>query len=346
MAYLSLAGIAKIYGGARALDGIDLSMAQGEFLALLGPSGCGKTTLLQIIAGLVAADAGRLELDGMDMTHRPAWSRDIGLVFQHHALFPHMNVRRNVAFGLEMRRLRPREIAARVEEALEIVQLSDRAEAPVRQLSGGQQQRVAIARAIAIRPRLLLLDEPLSSLDAVLRGAVRTELRALHGRLGLTTVMVTHDQADALTMADSVAVMRSGRIVQHASPVEVYERPSHVFVAGFVGSPHANLLPVTPGQGWCPAPAIAERLPGRPVTLGLRPETLQLVPLGTPHGLPARIVTVEYLGADRLVHLESDSGPLVVRVAASGDLEGPEVAVLPDPDQARIFDTATGVAIS
>ncbi|MCU0259185.1 MAG: ATP-binding cassette domain-containing protein, partial [Solirubrobacteraceae bacterium] len=261
--YLRVDGIAKTYGGAQALRGVTLDAERGAFLALLGPSGCGKTTLLRIIAGLLEADAGRLMLDGSDVTAQPAWSRDIGLVFQHYALFPHMTVAQNVAFGLRMRKLPAAETAARVAEALDAVRLVGFDDRKPAALSGGQQQRVAIARAIAIRPRLLLLDEPLSNLDAVLRASVRAELRDLHDRIGLTTIMVTHDQAEALSVADRVALMSEGRIVQYDGPETLYARPATAFAAAFVGDPPATLFRLDPRDGppgWTPGPRLAARL--------------------------------------------------------------------------------------
>lgn len=240
--YLSIEGIGKRYGMATALEAIDIGVSRGEFLALLGPSGCGKTTLLRIIAGLLNADGGKIVLDGLDITDLPPWKRDIGLVFQNYALFPHMSVRENVGFGLQMRKIDARAIVPLVDEALDVVRLRDYAERRPSELSGGQQQRVAIARAIAIKPRLLLLDEPLSNLDAVLRNSVRVELRELHERTGLTTIMVTHDQAEALTLADRIAVLSQGSVLQHDTAEVIYEQPQTAFVAAFVGSPPASLF--------------------------------------------------------------------------------------------------------
>ncbi|HEX7217712.1 MAG TPA: ABC transporter ATP-binding protein, partial [Burkholderiales bacterium] len=240
MSYLELEGVRKDFGSFTALRDIRLDVAQGEFVCFLGPSGCGKTTLLRLIAGFAQAQTGRVKLDGQDVAGLPPWKRDVGMVFQSYALWPHMTVAQNVAFGLEERR-RPRaEIDARVAKALELVGLSDYAQRRPAQLSGGQQQRVALARTIAIEPKVLLLDEPLSNLDARMRVSVRRELRGLQQRLGVTTIFVTHDQEEANTISDRIAVMNAGTIQQVGTPMELYERPANLFVASFLGS--ANIL--------------------------------------------------------------------------------------------------------
>jgi putative spermidine/putrescine transport system ATP-binding protein len=235
MARLQLSGITKCYGDFRATDDVSLDVADGEFLVLLGPSGCGKTTTLRIVAGFVEPTSGTVRLGERDITSLPPWKRNAGLVFQSYALFPHMTVAENVAFGIEMRKLPKAEMALKVTEALRLVRLDHFGERLPRQLSGGQQQRVALARALAFRPDVLLLDEPLSNLDAKLRQDVRVEIRELQRKLGLTTVMVTHDQDEALTMADRLVVMSEGRIRQIGSQQDLYERPSDRFVADFVG---------------------------------------------------------------------------------------------------------------
>ncbi|GJD51747.1 Vitamin B12 import ATP-binding protein BtuD [Methylobacterium crusticola] len=233
--YLSLSGLTKRYGEFAAVDGLDLDVPRGELVAFLGPSGCGKTTSLRMIAGLVPATAGRIVVGGRELTEVPTHRRDMGLVFQSYALFPHMSVAKNVAFGLEMRRVSRGEIAARVREAIALVHLTGKEEHRPGQLSGGQQQRVALARALVIRPSILLLDEPLSNLDAKLRDEMRNEIRDIQRRLGITAIFVTHDQGEALTMCDKVAVMNAGRLEQTGTPVELYEHPRTAFVAGFVG---------------------------------------------------------------------------------------------------------------
>jgi iron(III) transport system ATP-binding protein len=237
---IDITGVNLSYGATHVLKGVELAIRPGELFAFLGPSGCGKTTLLRLIAGFAQAQTGQVRVDGQDVAGLPPWKRDVGMVFQSYALWPHMTVAQNVAFGLEERR-RPRaEIEARVAQALELVGLAGLAQRRPAQLSGGQQQRVAVARTIAIEPKVLLLDEPLSNLDAKLRVSVRRDLRALQQRLGLTTIFVTHDQEEANTICDRVAVMEGGVIQQVGTPMELYERPANLFVASFLGS--ANIL--------------------------------------------------------------------------------------------------------
>ncbi|MBM7049239.1 ABC transporter ATP-binding protein [Rhizobium lusitanum] len=356
--YLSIEGIAKRYGTATALEAIDIGVSRGEFLALLGPSGCGKTTLLRIIAGLLNADGGRIVLDGRDITDLPPWKRDIGLVFQNYALFPHMSVRENVGFGLQMRKIDARAIASQVDEALDVVRLRNYAERRPSELSGGQQQRVAIARAIAIKPRLLLLDEPLSNLDAVLRNSVRVELRELHERTGLTTIMVTHDQAEALTLADRIAVLSHGHVLQHDTAEAIYEQPQTAFVAAFVGSPPASLFLVRKSSTgtilldgdtvWSPPQSTGAALGTvnrRTLHLALRPETLTLVPRDTPHSLPGTLRTIEYMGSDRLAHVAVGDQTVLVRMTGTVTLTGPEIGVLMPDAVPPFFDPETGLRL-
>jgi len=262
---IDIEGVNLSYGNTQVLKDVDLAISPGEFFAFLGPSGCGKTTLLRLIAGFAQAQTGRVKLDGQDVAGLPPWKRDVGMVFQSYALWPHMTVAQNVAFGLEERR-RPRaEIDARVAKALELVGLSDYAQRRPAQLSGGQQQRVALARTIAIEPKVLLLDEPLSNLDARMRVSVRRELRALQQRLGLTTIFVTHDQEEANTICDRIAVMNAGVIQQVGTPMELYERPANLFVASFLGS--ANILD---GSAGVAVPA-GQKLVFRPQHAALAP---------------------------------------------------------------------------
>ncbi|EHJ4127641.1 spermidine/putrescine ABC transporter ATP-binding protein PotA [Escherichia fergusonii] len=232
---VQLAGIRKSFDGKEVISNLDLTINNGEFLTLLGPSGCGKTTVLRLIAGLETVDSGRIMLDNEDITHVPAENRYVNTVFQSYALFPHMTVFENVAFGLRMQKTPVAEIAPRVTEALRMVQLESFAQRKPHQLSGGQQQRVAIARAVVNKPRLLLLDESLSALDYKLRKQMQNELKALQRKLGITFVFVTHDQEEALTMSDRIVVMRDGRIEQDGTPREIYEEPKNLFVAGFIG---------------------------------------------------------------------------------------------------------------
>ena len=354
--YLRIRSVQKRYGTFTALHGFDLDVEQGAFVALLGPSGCGKSTLLQILAGLLPADQGEIHLAGSDITRLPPWRRGIGLVFQNYALFPHLSVRQNVRFGLDMLNFSGREAEARVDEALAMVGLDPNLSRRPSELSGGQQQRVAIARAIAIRPRLLLLDEPLSNLDAVLRNKVRLELRELHNRTGITTVMVTHDQAEALATADRIAVMESGRLLQYEPPEALYRSPATAFVAGFIGSPPANLLPLAAGtaeawtlpggQAWRPvaalSPAAAGVRPGTACRMALRPERLVVRAAGE-GGLPARIAAIEFVGGDRLIHVEAGGSRLTVRMPATEPLpEGPEILLFPSADPPLLFDANSG----
>ena len=322
MADLSLNGLSKHYGDFYAVREVSLTIADGEFLVLLGPSGCGKTTTLRMVAGFIEPSAGHVRLAGQDVTLLPPWKRNAGMVFQSYALFPHMTVAQNVAFGLEMRKLPRADIERRVEEALALVRLGGYGGRLPRQLSGGQQQRVALARALAIRPDVLLLDEPLSNLDAKLRQEVRVEIRELQRQLGLTTVMVTHDQEEALTMADRLVVMNEGSVRQVGSQRDLYERPADRFVAGFVG--RTTFLAGTveaPGRFRSDgglALACADGNPGRAV-LSLRPERVEigLEPRsGLDNSLSGTVEFVSYLGALIDIHVRlSPSDRLVVQIA-------------------------------
>ena len=282
MARLEIAGLTKRYGATTTVKDVSLAVEDGEFLVLLGPSGCGKTTTLRMVAGFVEPSGGSIRLGGEDITHRPAWRRNTGMVFQSYALFPHMTVAGNVAFGLEMRKVPKAEREARALEALRLVRLGGLADRLPRQLSGGQQQRVALARALAVRPDVLLLDEPLSNLDAKLREEVRIEIRQLQRQLGLTTIMVTHDQEEALTVADRLVVMAEGEIRQVGSQRDLYERPADRFVAGFVG--RSTFLPgtvIAPGRFETAGglKIACREAPGTgPAMLALRPEAIRLDP--------------------------------------------------------------------
>ena len=287
-ATLVLDGLRKSFGAEPVVNGISLSVEQGEFLTLLGPSGCGKTTTLNLVAGFLSPDAGRIAIGGRDVTSVPPHHRDIGLVFQDYALFPHRTVAENVGFGLRMRKVGRAEIQRRVAEALALVQLAGLADRRPGQLSGGQRQRVALARALVIRPSVLLLDEPLSNLDLKLREDMRLEISGLQRRLGITTILVTHDQGEALVMSDRVAVMRGGRIAQVADPATLYTRPADRFIADFIGA--MNLLPCRTEAACAPGeighvslngqilPALASQPigAGSPAMLAFRPEQAKL----------------------------------------------------------------------
>jgi putative spermidine/putrescine transport system ATP-binding protein len=322
MADLSLNGLSKHYGDFYAVREVSLSIADGEFLVLLGPSGCGKTTTLRMVAGFIEPSAGHVRLAGQDVTLLPPWKRNAGMVFQSYALFPHMTVAQNVAFGLEMRKLSRADIERRVEEVLALVRLGGYGGRLPRQLSGGQQQRVALARALAIRPDVLLLDEPLSNLDAKLRQEVRVEIRELQRQLGLTTVMVTHDQEEALTMADRLVVMNEGSVRQVGSQRDLYERPADRFVAGFVGRTTFLAGAVeAPGRFRSDgglALACTGGSPGR-AALSLRPERVEigLQPRsGLDNSLPGTVEFVSYLGALIDIHVRLSPGDrLVVQIA-------------------------------
>ena len=321
-----------------AVDMLSLGLPRGALLALLGPSGCGKTTTLRLIAGLERADDGRVLVAGRDVTALPPESRSMGVVFQSYALFPHMTAAGNVGFGLETRRLSRAERQSRVTEALAMVGLADLADRKPRALSGGQQQRVALARALAIRPELLLLDEPLSALDAQLRDGVREEIRALQQRLGTTTVFVTHDQSEALAMADLVAVMNRGRLEQLGTPEDLFERPATPFVAGFVGRSSRFAATVeAPGRlriGPRALSAMETPAPG-PAQVFVRPHRVRI---DTGGDLPARVTTRTYEGATALLSLETDIGPLQAEVPATQAVRtGDAVAVSLPPEALRVF---------
>ncbi|MDP3082765.1 MAG: putative 2-aminoethylphosphonate ABC transporter ATP-binding protein [Rubrivivax sp.] len=308
--FLRLEGIAKHFGSFTALQGVDLDITQGEFVCFLGPSGCGKTTLLRIIAGLEAQSAGTLAMAGRDISRLPPAQRDYGIVFQSYALFPNLNVADNVAYGLVNRRLARQAIRERVAELLELVGLPGSQHKFPAQLSGGQQQRIALARALATAPSLLLLDEPLSALDAIVRVHLRQELRSLQRQLGVTTIMVTHDQEEALSVADLIVVMNEGAIVQVGTPMAVYRDPATPFVADFVG--RINALPATledggrlrigPSSFACGHDGPS----GAQVTLYLRPEdVLTDAAAGDGDAFEARIDKIEFLGAHCLVSVAS-----------------------------------------
>jgi ABC-type Fe3+/spermidine/putrescine transport system ATPase subunit len=331
-AHLRIEGIAKRFGAVEALRGVSIAVGQGEFVALLGPSGCGKTTLLRILAGLETPDCGRLLLDGTDITALPVDERGFGMVFQSYALFPHLTVFDNVTFGLRMRRVAGADQERRALSALEAVQLKGFEARYPRQLSGGQQQRVALARALAIEPRLLLLDEPLSNLDARLRRDVRLELRALQKRLGITALFVTHDQEEALALADRVVVMRAGQVEQVGDPRTVYRAPGTRFAAEFVGE--ANLVPaavVGIGSGgmlrvqlrsgdFLAARAPGDVLDGAEGYAVVRQEDVSVRDAGA-SGIPGVVEVTAYLGSSTICVCRCDSLGISIRARMDGDAQ-------------------------
>ena len=307
MAFLELQALCKRYGSVQAVVATDLSVSQGEFVSLLGPSGCGKTTTLQMIAGFVDVTSGRIVLDGRDITHAKPSSRGLGVVFQSYALFPHMSVRDNVAFGLKMRKVSNSDIRTRVDQVLALVRLTAHAERYPRELSGGQRQRVALARALVIQPPVLLLDEPLSNLDASLREEMQFEIRRIQCEVGITTLMVTHDQAEALSISDRVVVMQAGQVTQIDEPYKLYEHPRTPFISGFVGK--ANLLPGeydALGQ-----PQVLAQAGDGELMLSLRPEKIDICNAGEGR-IQGRIVTRYFLGSQWLYRLDTALGEITV----------------------------------
>src|SRR5882672_8287158 len=305
MATLTLDGVRKSYGDREVVHGVDCAVADGELVVVVGPSGCGKSTLLRMVAGLETVSAGTVAIDGRIVNGVEPKDRDIAMVFQNYALYPHMSVYDNMAYGLKMRRMGRAEIRERVERAAGILQLQDLLCRKPRQLSGGQRQRVAMGRAIVRDPKIFLFDEPLSNLDAKLRVQMRVEIKQLQQELGTTSLYVTHDQVEAMTLADRLVVMNAGNVDQIGPPLDLYERPATVFVAGFIGSPAMNLVEgwidasgVVVGDCVLPAPVPAGEAGGE-VTVGLRPEHLELAADGP---LPLTVELLERLGADTIVH--------------------------------------------
>ena len=362
MASIEMQGLTKTYpGGVTAVDGLDLTIADGEFFALLGPSGCGKTTLLRTIAGLERATAGTLLLGGRDVTTATPGKRDVAMVFQDYALFPHMNVQDNIAYPLRIQKMALGERRAKALETAEGLGLEELMDRRPGQLSGGQQQRVALARAIAYRPQVFLFDEPLSNLDARLRLEARTFLKRLQGELGVTTVFVTHDQAEALAMADRMAVMESGQIRQVGTPSDIFHRPVNVFVANFIGSTPMNLVPAVVagaaqethlmlGDVRLPVPATAAGLlhdDGEEVLLGSRPEYTDLSTEQRPESLNGTVVVVENLGATALVSVET-GGQIVKAVVPEGEEPriGESVWVTPQNSRALVYRQLDGLLVA
>ncbi|HUL09316.1 MAG TPA: sn-glycerol-3-phosphate ABC transporter ATP-binding protein UgpC [Candidatus Acidoferrum sp.] len=355
---IELLEVGKSYGKTAVLSGINLAIAPGEFIALLGPSGCGKSTLLKLIAGLEELSDGEIYVGGRLANYLKPSDRDVAMVFQNYALYPHMTVRENLGFPLKMSGVAREEVRAKVESAAALLQLGEQLERYPDELSGGQRQRVALGRAIVRQPLAFLMDEPLSNLDALLRVEMRTELVRLHKRVGRTTIYVTHDQVEAMTMANRIVLLHKGLIQQVGTPAEVYAAPANMFVATFVGSPPMNLIAgrieSSGGQRLFRGPfdlALDGLAPAAlgdgPATLGIRPEQVALVGAGEPQALPASVELVERVGPDSFVlaHL-ADGAALNIRVDAATPIrEGDHVFVRLPPARLRLFDAA-GMAVA
>jgi sn-glycerol 3-phosphate transport system ATP-binding protein len=343
MSEIRLDDVSKSWGPVHAVDRVTLTAEAGRLLVLLGPSGCGKSTTLRLIAGLERVSAGRIWIGGTDVTDLPPAARNLSMVFQSYALFPHLTVRENIVFGLRVRRVPRAEREARLARAAALLGIEGLLDRKPGQLSGGQQQRVALGRAIVAEKAVCLMDEPLSNLDAQLRQEMRREVRALQQALGITMVYVTHDQTEAMSMADRVVVLRDGRVEQDAPPEGLYARPATTFVAGFIGTPPMNLLRLADGAGGAvirgtDTPVVAA-LPGRDRLLGLRPEDVRLAP----GGVAARVRDGEYLGADTILTCLVGEEPLKVRAPGRVAVSpGAAVHLAWDARAAHLFDARTG----
>jgi multiple sugar transport system ATP-binding protein len=359
VAEVSIRGVKKVFGKAAVIHGIDLSIRDGAFVVLVGPSGCGKSTLLRMIAGLESVTDGEIRIGDSVVNDLPPRARDIAMVFQDYALYPHKSVYDNMAFGLRMRGTPAAEIETRVKDAADVLQIGHLLERRPGQLSGGQRQRVAMGRAIVRRPKVFLFDEPLSNLDAQLRSEVRIEIKKLHQRYGTTIVYVTHDQVEAMTLADQIAVLKLGRLEQFATPHEIYNKPASRFVAGFMGSPPMSFMRTTlssdgrnltlPDGTSVPTPAALAGYAGRTVEAGLRPEHLRL---GAPREtgevqLSGRVEILEPLGAETLALINVGGANLTGRFPPDVALKpGENVPVALAAHQFRLFDPETGAALA
>jgi multiple sugar transport system ATP-binding protein len=352
MASVDVVGIRKSFGNLEVLHGVDVAIGDGEFIVLVGPSGCGKSTLLRMIAGLEEVDKGTIAIGGQVVNDVRPKDRDIAMVFQSYALYPHMTARENMAFGLRMRGASRQRIEEGVGSAVGILGLQALLERYPRQLSGGQRQRVAMGRAIVRDPKVFLFDEPLSNLDAKLRVLMRTEIKALHQRLGTTMVYVTHDQLEAMTMADRIVVMQEGNVEQLGPPLDLYDRPANLFVAGFIGSPAMNFVEgvlARGNSGWRVAAGEAS-LPlgpgfagqeGRKVVYGIRPEHLGVGAAG--QGIPAEAEVVEPTGASTYVFTRIAGAPVTAIFTDRRKLDpGERIGLIPQQDRIHLFDAGTG----
>jgi multiple sugar transport system ATP-binding protein len=348
MGSVTLRGLRKLYGAMEVIKGVDLAVADGEFVVLVGPSGCGKSTLLRMIAGLEDVDYGDVLIDGADVTEAAPARRGVAMVFQNYALYPHMSVYDNMAYGLRRAGMTARAVDERVRRTADMLQIGTLLDRKPRALSGGQRQRVAIGRAIVREPKVFLFDEPLSNLDAALRVETRAQLAALHQNLKATMIFVTHDQVEAMTLADRIVVLNGGRVEQIGTPRELYHRPANLFVAGFIGAPKINLIPARISAGAVVCALAGLRLPapagqpdGAQLTIGLRPEAVHVAP----EGVPGRVTLAEHLGGETILHLAVEA--LSVTLRAPGDLAasvGDVVRLAFDPAATILFD-ADGRAI-
>ncbi len=350
MAEVSLRKLRKTYGPVVAVEGVDLEIAKGELIVLLGPSGCGKSTTLRMVAGLETISDGKLHIGGRDVTALEPKDRDIAMVFQNYALYPHKTIRGNMSFGLKMRGTDAGEITKRVDAAAEMLDITHLLERKPGQLSGGQMQRVALGRALVRDPAVFLLDEPLSNLDAKLRSRMREEIALLQRRMGKAMLYVTHDQTEAMTLADRIVIMRDGRVQQIGSPLEVYDRPANAFVAGFIGSPEMNLIEADLADGRLvlgegvslPAPSDLARREGR-VTVGMRPEAI--VPAG--EGLPFTVRGIEQLGSQTLFIGELAGRRLRVMTGRRDDVApGSDMRIAVPEAAIHLFDRESGERLS
>ncbi|TJV45046.1 MAG: sn-glycerol-3-phosphate ABC transporter ATP-binding protein UgpC [Mesorhizobium sp.] len=346
MAQVAISKVAKAFGTVKVLHEVSVDIADGQFVVLVGPSGCGKSTLLRMVAGLETVSGGTIAIGDRVVNHLPPAKRDIAMVFQNYALYPHKTVEQNMAFALKLRKTDPAVVAERVKRAADILDLNPYLKRYPRQLSGGQRQRVAMGRAIVRNPQVFLFDEPLSNLDAKLRVQMRTEIKELHQRLKTTTIYVTHDQIEAMTMADKIVVMRDGRIEQVGAPLELFDRPANLFVAGFIGSPSMNLLNGVVRKGGvdiagtlfpiAPNNAMQD---GQAVVYGVRPEHLEI----HPDGVPANISVVEPTGSETLVFLRFGDGEMVALFRERHDFKpGDTLKLRPRLDHIHLFDAETG----
>ncbi len=331
MSAIQLVNVSKDWGDTKALDAIDLSIEAGSFCVLLGPSGCGKSTTLRIIAGLESASSGQVLVNGKDVTNQPPAQRGLAMVFQNYALFPHLTVADNITFGLSVRKVGASETATRLQSTAELLGLTQLLSRRPSQLSGGQQQRVALGRALVAQAKVCLMDEPLSNLDAQLRQEMRHELRELQQRLGLTVVYVTHDQTEAMSMADQVVLLNKGRIEQSAAPRALYSKPATTFAARFIGTPAMNLLRLE--NGHIAGSAVAVGHAGE--MLGIRPESVSL-----DGNVPATVQSLEYLGADLVLRCAVGAEVITVRADGKSDLaEGAQVSLHWPPQAEHYFDS-------